>query len=168
MHALFPTQWTAALPPGDHRSGARGQSGAPQSLEAAPARGIPAESRGSASRLGHPGKSTCGVSESALRNSRTGTAATDPLATTSSGGREGAVKLVALAMIRFYQACVSPALPSACRFYPSCSAYAQKAVQVWGVRKGLRLAVGRLLRCRPWGPYGYDPVPEEQGLGTRG
>ncbi|MGO8786626.1 MAG: membrane protein insertion efficiency factor YidD [Terriglobia bacterium] len=75
--------------------------------------------------------------------------------------------LVALGAIRFYQACLSPALPSTCRFYPSCSAYAFEAVEKWGVWKGGRLALRRLLRCRPWGSYGYDPVPERQVAGNR-
>ena len=69
------------------------------------------------------------------------------------------MKFVTLAAIRFYQACLSPALPSACRYYPSCSAYAYDAVEKWGVWRGVCLAVGRILRCRPWGAYGYDPVP---------
>jgi len=77
------------------------------------------------------------------------------------------MKILALGLIRFYQACISPVLPSTCRYYPSCSAYAIEAVERWGVRKGARLTFERLLRCRPWGSYGYDPVPEKQDLGFR-
>jgi putative membrane protein insertion efficiency factor len=73
----------------------------------------------------------------------------------------GIVKLLVLGLVRFYQASISPVLPSACRHYPSCSAYAFEAVEKWGVGKGVRLALGRLLRCRPWGSFGYDPVPEK-------
>jgi len=69
------------------------------------------------------------------------------------------VKFIALVLIKFYQACLSPLIPSACRFYPSCSVYAYEAVKKWGVWRGIRLALGRLLRCRPFGPYGIDPVP---------
>jgi hypothetical protein len=69
------------------------------------------------------------------------------------------MKSAALALIRFYQVCLSPALPSSCRFYPSCSAYAYEAVEKWGIMQGARLTVERLLRCRPWGEQGYDPVP---------
>jgi hypothetical protein len=76
----------------------------------------------------------------------------------------GLVKLPVLGLIRFYQACFSPIMPLACRFYPSCSAYAFEAVEKWGVWRGGRLALGRLLRCRPWGSYGYDPVPEREGV----
>ncbi|MFM8954946.1 MAG: membrane protein insertion efficiency factor YidD [Actinomycetota bacterium] len=49
---------------------------------------------------------------------------------------------------------------SPCRFFPSCSVYAQEAIQLHGARRGAILAVRRLLRCRPFGPSGYDPVPE--------
>ncbi|HUZ48046.1 MAG TPA: membrane protein insertion efficiency factor YidD [Terriglobia bacterium] len=66
---------------------------------------------------------------------------------------------MALGLIRFYQACLSPIIPSSCRFYPSCSAYAYEAVEKWGVWQGTGLIVKRLLRCRPWGGQGYDPVP---------
>ena len=71
------------------------------------------------------------------------------------------MRLVALALIRFYQACLSPTLPSSCRYYPSCSAYAYEAVQKWGARRGVMMALGRVLRCRPFAGHGYDPVPSE-------
>jgi putative membrane protein insertion efficiency factor len=71
-----------------------------------------------------------------------------------------------LGSIRFYQACISPVVPSACRFHPSCSAYAFEAIETWGVWKGSGLAVARLLRCQPFSKrFGYDPVPEKQGVG---
>ena len=76
------------------------------------------------------------------------------------------MKLLALLSIRFYQACISPVMPWGCRFHPSCSAYAFEAVEKWGVGKGGRMALERLLRCRPWGRFGYDPVPERQDLGS--
>ena len=49
--------------------------------------------------------------------------------------------------------------PSPCRFTPSCSSYALEALELHGTRRGLWLAVRRLLRCRPFGPSGWDPVP---------
>jgi putative membrane protein insertion efficiency factor len=77
------------------------------------------------------------------------------------------VKSFVLALIRFYQACLSPLLPFSCRYYPSCSAYAYDAVEKWGLRRGLRMALERLLRCRPLGGGGYDPVPlRSQDLGA--
>ncbi|MCL6450676.1 MAG: membrane protein insertion efficiency factor YidD [Acetobacteraceae bacterium] len=68
------------------------------------------------------------------------------------------VRLLVLAAIVGYRRFVSPYLPSTCRFQPSCSAYAEEAVRRFGVRKGLALALRRLLRCHPWSPGGYDPV----------
>lgn len=69
------------------------------------------------------------------------------------------MKWLVLTAIHFYQSAISPALPLACRFYPSCSAYSYEAVEKWGLRRGATLALGRLLRCRPFGAHGYDPVP---------
>ena len=78
------------------------------------------------------------------------------------GFRGSASRLVALGiavMIRAYQLIVAPILPPSCRFYPSCSHYAAEAVTRHGPRRGLGLALRRLLRCHPWGGNGYDPVP---------
>jgi putative membrane protein insertion efficiency factor len=59
-----------------------------------------------------------------------------------------------------YRRYVSPVLPARCRFYPSCSAYAQEALAKHGALRGTALAVWRLLRCHPFHPGGYDPVPD--------
>lgn len=64
-----------------------------------------------------------------------------------------------VALIRFYQVCISPYKPPTCRFTPTCSEYALQAFRKWGPFKGLYLTVRRLLRCHPWGGSGYDPVP---------
>lgn len=64
-----------------------------------------------------------------------------------------------VALIRFYQVCISPYKPPTCRFTPTCSEYALQAFRKWGPLKGLYLTVRRLLRCHPWGGSGYDPVP---------
>jgi putative membrane protein insertion efficiency factor len=69
------------------------------------------------------------------------------------------VKFMTLGLIKFYQACLSPLIPSSCRFYPSCSAYAYEAVGRWGAWRGIHLALARLMRCRPYGGQGFDPVP---------
>jgi len=63
-----------------------------------------------------------------------------------------------LGLVRLYRACVSPLLPAACRFTPTCSEYAAEALRRHGALKGTLLAVRRLLRCHPFGPCGYDPV----------
>ncbi|MGH9432357.1 MAG: membrane protein insertion efficiency factor YidD [Terriglobia bacterium] len=54
---------------------------------------------------------------------------------------------------------MSPLLFSSCRYYPTCSEYAGQAIEKWGVGKGVRLALRRLWRCRPFGGGGIDPVP---------
>ena len=61
--------------------------------------------------------------------------------------------------IRFYQRAISPLLPPACRYTPTCSEYAIQAIEAFGATKGSWLAVRRLARCHPWGGSGYDPVP---------
>jgi putative membrane protein insertion efficiency factor len=68
----------------------------------------------------------------------------------------------ALVAIRAYQASLAPLLPLPCRFHPSCSHYAAGAIARFGFAVGVRLASARLLRCRPFGPGGYDPVPESR------
>ncbi len=70
--------------------------------------------------------------------------------------------MLLLAAIRAYQGFLSPLLGSACKFHPSCSSYAYQAIERWGVRRGTWLAFRRLLRCRPFSPGGWDPVPEAE------
>jgi putative membrane protein insertion efficiency factor len=62
-------------------------------------------------------------------------------------------------LIRFYQNAISPHIPASCRYYPTCSAYAYEAVRKYGVFRGLHLAFRRILRCHPFHPGGFDPVP---------
>ncbi len=68
-------------------------------------------------------------------------------------------EVTGLAMIRLYQRWISPYTPPSCRYFPSCSEYAAQAVARYGVFRGSWLALGRLLRCHPFRPGGYDPVP---------
>ncbi len=70
-----------------------------------------------------------------------------------------AVVAVLRAPIRAYRYAVSPMLPPACRFYPSCSEYALEALGVHGPVRGSWLAVRRVCRCHPWNSGGLDPVP---------
>jgi putative membrane protein insertion efficiency factor len=64
-----------------------------------------------------------------------------------------------VAAIRAYKLAISPLLPPSCRFEPTCSRYAEEAVRRFGAVRGTRLAVGRISRCRPGVPGGYDPPP---------
>lgn len=73
--------------------------------------------------------------------------------------RPGPVARVLLALVRGYRAWISPVLPPSCRFEPSCSAYGLEALSVHGALRGTWLTVRRLLRCGPWHPGGWDPVP---------
>ncbi len=68
------------------------------------------------------------------------------------------MKLLVIAAIKFYQKVISPIIPKSCRFYPTCSEYSVQAVQKYGVLKGLCKAAGRISRCHPFNPGGYDPV----------
>jgi putative membrane protein insertion efficiency factor len=74
-----------------------------------------------------------------------------------------APRLSVLLPIRFYQWVISPMLPAACRYQPTCSAYAVEAITRHGVLAGGWLTLRRLLRCHPWGGSGFDPVPPACG-----
>jgi putative membrane protein insertion efficiency factor len=73
------------------------------------------------------------------------------------------VKEMLRALVRAYRYFISPLLPAACRFHPSCSAYAEQALEEHGALRGGWLAARRICRCGPWHPGGYDPVPEQGG-----
>lgn len=62
-------------------------------------------------------------------------------------------------LIRFYQICISPFTPSACRYTPTCSSYMLQALKKHGLFKGGWLGIKRIASCHPWGKSGYDPVP---------
>ena len=64
-----------------------------------------------------------------------------------------------IAIIKLYQWILSPLLGPKCRFTPTCSNYALQAFKKYGPIKGLWLASRRIVKCHPWGPHGYDPVP---------
>lgn len=64
-----------------------------------------------------------------------------------------------IALVRFYQRFVSPALGPSCRYQPTCSAYAVTAIERYGALRGSWMSLKRIGRCHPWHPGGYDPVP---------
>lgn len=65
-------------------------------------------------------------------------------------------------LVRVYQTVISPLLPSACRFEPTCSQYMVEALRTHGLFRGGWLGVKRIMRCQPWGKSGYDPVPPKK------
>ena len=70
------------------------------------------------------------------------------------------MKTILLYTIRAYRYLISPLLGNHCRYHPTCSAYALEAIEKHGASRGTWLAIRRLLRCHPFHPGGYDPVPE--------
>lgn len=78
----------------------------------------------------------------------------------SSENRPGITARALLVLLRAYQVYLSPMNFSACRFHPSCSHYAGEAVQRFGARRGVWLAMKRLARCQPFSKGGFDPVPD--------
>ena len=70
------------------------------------------------------------------------------------------MKRAMLASLRFYKRRISPLLPPACKYTPTCSEYAMQAVERYGAVYGGYLAARRLLRCHPFAKGGYDPFPE--------
>lgn len=69
------------------------------------------------------------------------------------------MKHVLVALVRFYQAAISPYFPARCRYQPTCSAFAVEALTRHGALKGGWIAIKRIGRCHPWGGSGFDPVP---------
>lgn len=76
--------------------------------------------------------------------------------------KQGTVsRWLALLSVRVYQSFLGPFFGGACKFSPSCSRYAYEAIERFGARRGTWLAMKRVIRCRPFSPGGYDPVPDE-------
>lgn len=77
------------------------------------------------------------------------------------------MKRLALFLINLYKFFISPLLPAACRYHPSCSQYAMDAIERFGVRHGAWLAFKRLLRCNPLFAGGFDPAPKKRNKVTK-
>lgn len=72
------------------------------------------------------------------------------------------MKKIILLLIKFYQKYISIFLGKNCRFYPTCSAYTYEAIEKFGAIKGTYLGIKRIIKCHPFHPGGYDPVPEKK------
>jgi putative membrane protein insertion efficiency factor len=72
------------------------------------------------------------------------------------------LKKLLISILLFYKKNISPMLPNACRFQPTCSEYMIEAINKHGILKGIHLGIKRIFRCNPWGGSGYDPVPERK------
>lgn len=163
MHNFFPIQWPFTDTAGRNHAGSSGERRFPEPAEATVARSFSTASGNDSRRLGHRVEPAPKCGQGRVSDARTGdpSALSPDAASTNRAPGAAAMRTMALGFIRFYQACLSPVLPSSCRFYPSCSVYAYEAIEKWGVRRGAALAFRRLLRCRPFSGYGYDPVPLE-------
>jgi len=78
-----------------------------------------------------------------------------------------ALRVLVTAPVRLYQRAISPALPSRCKYHPSCSEYAAQAVRRYGILRGVVLAAWRLLRCNPWSHGGVDFVEDQKLFRSR-
>lgn len=72
------------------------------------------------------------------------------------------MKQIFIGIIRFYQKFISPMTPPTCRFYPTCSHYGLEAFQKHGAFKGFWLTCKRILKCHPFHPGGFDPIPDKK------
>jgi putative membrane protein insertion efficiency factor len=74
------------------------------------------------------------------------------------------MKYMLMVFIQFYRKCISPFTPPSCRFYPTCSSYGLEAIQKHGAIAGGWLTLKRILKCHPFHPGGFDPVPEKEKM----
>jgi hypothetical protein len=72
------------------------------------------------------------------------------------------MKYIFIYIIKAYRIIISPFLPDACRFYPTCSAYSIEAIEKFGIFTGIWFSIKRILKCHPFHPGGYDPIPERK------
>jgi hypothetical protein len=73
------------------------------------------------------------------------------------------MRYIALKLIKAYQLTIGRLLPRVCRFEPTCSTYAQQAIARFGIGRGGWMGIRRIIRCNPFTPGGFDPVPDQTG-----
>lgn len=88
-----------------------------------------------------------------------GTATPEEPGVTADAPPPGPVARALIALVRVYQLLISPLFGPVCRFHPSCSRYTAECLRLHGPLRGSYLGLGRILRCHPWNPGGYDPPP---------
>lgn len=172
MHAVLLTQRPVGDATGNYHTGAAGQCRPAQPHPASAAGSVSSEPLGYSLGVGccresPAGSGSCNLPESHARVHATiafpasffGATRRRRAWRTTVRGSSKVAKFSALVLIRFYQTCLSPAIPSSCRYYPSCSTYSYEAIEKWGLWKGARMALKRIASCRPFGGGGYDPVP---------
>ncbi len=167
MHHFLPLERLTSHAPGHHNTEGAWKGSGAQPDSAPLARGFSAEPGGDPARVGYCAESPprcCrpsfpgfGSRNSAFISKRT------TLRLRSTASR--VIQLTVLSLIRTYQVFFSPLFLPACRYQPTCSVYAYEAVQEWGVWSGLGISLRRLLRCHPFGAYGYDPAPRRSSQG---
>ncbi|TVQ46213.1 MAG: membrane protein insertion efficiency factor YidD [Gloeocapsa sp. DLM2.Bin57] len=72
------------------------------------------------------------------------------------------MKYILILLIQFYRNFISPLFPPSCRFQPTCSQYCLEAIQEFGALRGSYLGIKRILKCHPFHPGGYDPIPRKK------
>lgn len=161
MHGILPAQRPGAYASGLDHSHAGGDCCGAQSHPAAAAGVFPLEPRQDSSGMGYRAEPSPCCGGGAARPAVDGTAEGVPSGASGGIGRGArlVLKTAVLGLICTYKVYLSPALPMACRYDPSCSQYAYEAIAKYGVWRGTGLALRRLWRCRPGGKFGYDPVP---------
>lgn len=165
MRHFLPLKRLASHAAWNHDAEGFGRRRSSQPDPAAAEGGFPPQPGGNPGGLGHSAKSAPFGCERSFPRSRQRDFAAVSGCFSARFIRElfGAVRelmrSLLLVLIRAYRVFISPALPSACRFYPTCSAYAYEAVEKWGAWRGSWLALRRIARCHPLGGHGLDPVP---------
>lgn len=167
MHHFLSFKRAAAHAYWDHHSQRDWQCCDPQPHSTPRAGSIPAKPAGDSGGMGRSPESPDGGRHRAFPSPGARGFAVIPfeVAPTGQAGVRTVARLprlLTLGLIRVYQLFISPALPSACRFYPTCSEYARLVIDEWGVAHGSWLALRRLARCHPWGGSGWDPAPRKQ------
>jgi uncharacterized protein len=161
MHGILPAQRTGAHTPGSDHPFPGGNCRSAQPHPEAPAGVFPPEPRQDSSGLGHRPESSpcCGGGAARPAVGRNAEGIPGGAAGRIWRGAQFLLKTAELGLICVYKVYLSPALPLACRYDPSCSQYAYEAIAKYGAWCGTGLALRRLWRCRPGGKFGYDPVP---------